>query len=337
MGFVVEGLERGAAADQGADLLGDAEVGRRPADPFLHHVLLVADERDLLLVQPEREEEPVLGRVDVGVPVGVEADHRGEGVVERRRVAPLVEEELVGHADGPQLGEGTQGAARGAVGQGAALVGGVRRLLLERLVALARPADERVRDPFGVLLLEPQGVEQLDQGVLVEVGQRQLAALVLELERHLEALARREARVGVRIVEALRRVVDLVQVDRADLGDDRQGELELRLRVGPEAASVGVARGHGQLERVVLHEASEQQRGQRDEHQDHDDDGAAAAGGAAHGREAPGRRMGRSRITTCLRVPRSKRRWSRAGFRHAVPAGSRTGSSSTFQVLRSAS
>ena len=130
--------------------------------------------------------------------------------------------------------------------------------------------------------------------------------------------------------------MDLVEVDRADLGDDGQRELEFRLRVGPQAATVRVARRDGELEGVVFHESPQQQRRQGDEHEDDDDDGAAAFL-HGHGVDAPERLMGRLMTLVAFSVPRSKSRWMRAGFFQAVLPASFTGSSSTFHSLSSTS
>ena len=245
-----------------------------------------------------------------------------------------VEEEILGDADGPEFLEAPDGPARRTVREGRALVGRVAGLLFDRLVGLALPGDDGVGDPLAVALFEAEGVEQPDEVVLGEDAQRELGGFVLVLEGDLEPLARREAGVGVGVVEALRGRVDLVEVDGTDLGDDRQGQLEFGLRVGAEAPAVGRPRGHRQLEGIILHEPREEQRRQGDEHQDDDDDGTAAT---SHGVEAPARLSGRLMILVACSEPRRKTRWTRAGRRQVVEPGSASGSSTTDQVRRSAS
>ena len=130
--------------------------------------------------------------------------------------------------------------------------------------------------------------------------------------------------------------MDFIKVDGANFRDDGYSELEFRLGVGAQSTSVGLVRGHGELQGVILHEAPKEQGGEGHE-DEHDDDDRSAAGSFLHGREAPVRLMGILSTDSDLSLPRSKKICTRAGFSQAVPPVSCLGSSSTDHDLRSAS
>ena len=63
-------------------------------------------------------------------------------------------------------------------------------------------------------------------------------------------------------MEALGGSMDFIKVDGANFRDDGYSELEFRLGVGAQSTSVGLVRGHGELQGVILHEAPKEQGGE---------------------------------------------------------------------------
>lgn len=134
---------------------------------------------------------------------------------------------------------------------------------VERVVVGLGPGEPGVGKALGVAGEHVLLFAEEDEFVLVDFGEGELAAFVLEGDLHGDAFAGHKAGVGVGVGPALGRGVEFVAIDGFDFGHDGEGEFEGGVGVVTQAVAVGLAGGEQEVERTGLHELHNHEGGQQ--------------------------------------------------------------------------